>query len=262
MSKYVTSNNLDRILNLIKNNVENKYANINHSHNNYLPTSNAVCSGSLIINDIFYNKRGLRKTNSGNTRGFLLNTYSNNGHTYLDMVITNNEATDYLWSNGLRFYDDGRVFANLKPSSSIKLENNVSLKGYTTANGLVDICGVDSNNNIYLGWSNQLNINVNNTTRFYKDVTVASNLTSDGIHLRDADWTAFYLGGKYVRFEYSKGDRCAYIAGSESEFNGYGTPFKAKHFESIETWNKFGNYWLTIDSNATPGGIGDVWIRI
>lgn len=145
------------------------------------------------------------------------------------------------------------------------LENNVSYKGGTNNYSQYHLMGVDANNNIYLGWDNQTYINVNNSIKGYKDIHIqnGAGLYAQGIRFDNGNGGTIDFGSQHVRLEYNKSEQCVYVAGSETDFYGYHMSFRAKTFQAVDYWMKFGSHWLTIGGSAPPNSsAGDVWFRV
>lgn len=147
---------------------------------------------------------------------------------------------------------------------NFRLPNNDFIYGVGPDQVNHPLLGVDAGNNICLGLNNSTYINLNNTTRVYRDIHMQNgtslNMASLSIDSGDT-WSTLFLGDNHVRFEYSKND-CVYVAGSETEFGGFGTPFRAKQFDNLDPTLSIGSSSLTISSSWPNVGTGAVWFRI
>lgn len=154
------------------------------------------------------------------------------------------------------------------------LNNNTSLYGCNTSGTQINICGVDTSNNIYLGWQNQTYINVNNTMRAYRDIHVldgaAMRITGNLNVARTTDYTQlaiFQTAGDGN----AAGDGNTHIGYFNQSNGGYthyfrgGGPLVIDNLGSLHVtkpWIKIGGKWLTISSSAPSANVGDVWIQI
>lgn len=154
------------------------------------------------------------------------------------------------------------------------LNNNTFLYGCNTSGTKINICGVDTSNNIYLGWQNQTYINVNNTMRAYRDIHVldgaAMRITGHLNVARTTDYTQlaiFQTAGD----SNAAGDGNTHIGYFSQSNGGYthyfrgGGPLVIDNLGSLHVtkpWIKIGGKWLTISSSAPSASVGDVWIQI
>lgn len=73
---------------------------------------------------------------------------------------------------GVQIEKRSSVYANIAGAitESMIFYNNVGIKGRSTSGATYDICGVDSNNKIYIGWSNQATVHHNNFEIFNQPI--------------------------------------------------------------------------------------------
>lgn len=152
--------------------------------------------------------------------------------------------------------------------------NASSLKAYNTAGSELHICGVDANNNIFLGLNNQTYINVNNTMRAYRDIHVlngaAMRITGQFNVARTTTYpqmAIFQTGGDGN----GSGDGNTHIGFFQESLGGYthyfrgGGPVIVDNGGSLQVakpWIKIGGKSLTISTTAPSAAVGDVWIQI
>lgn len=95
--------------------------------------------------------------------------YRNSGWQIVTTETTINGETmkPYSYNPGLNRWRGG-IYADIYGTigSTLELANNISLCGKNTSGTNIDLMGVDSNNQIYIGWNNQAHINVHNGTTF------------------------------------------------------------------------------------------------
>ena len=157
------------------------------------------------------------------------------------------------------------------------LANNHSLYGKKTdGTNLINICGVDNSNNIYLGWGNETYINVNNTMRTSRDIHVmngaAMRVTGHLNVARTTDYTqlaTFQTAGD----SNAQGDGQTHIGYFNSGWGGYthyfrgGGPVIIDNLNSLQIsrdWFRLGGKYVYLRS-ATPNSglqVGDIWIQI
>lgn len=151
--------------------------------------------------------------------------------------------------------------------------NASSLKAHNTAGSELHICGVDANNNIFLGLNNQTYINVNNTMRAYKDIHVlngaAMRITGQLNVARTTTYpqmAIFQTGGDGN----GSGDGHTHIGFFQESLGGYthyfrgGGPVIVDNGGSLQVsrpWIKIGGKSLTISNTAPSAAVGDVWIQ-
>lgn len=205
------------------------------------------------------------------TRGFHLNTYKTRdglNKTYAELVLKDPSGNgDWHWGKSLKLFDDGTVHCHrIETSGEIELPNNVSLYGRTTAGDRhYNLIGVDSNNNIYLGWGNETYINVKNTMTIEHDLKVqgSGSIYTRGLKIDGGGaYNSMSFGANGVRIEYARDAGQIYVAGSESNSSGFGTSFAAKYLESKEPYIIIGGskiYAQGWDPGAV--GAGSVWIK-
>ena len=238
-----------------------------HNHDSsYLKLSGGTITDAFILRSAGTFQDGFTIPTKGNDRrGVIFNIYGEGTSSYLEIARRNAENTDWHWGSSTKMWADGRLEVNTFESRNwIMLANNKSLYGKKTDGGNYTIAFLGNNNEIGIGHANETYINIWNTTRVHRDIHMqtGSVLYAKNIRINsEGQWTSIGLGPTNVRLEYNKGD-AVYIAGSETVSSGYGTPFRAKHFDNVEQWIKIGGKWLTISSSAPNASTGDVWIQI
>lgn len=178
--------------------------------------------------------------------------------------------------NGIYTAGDLIVNGGTTYLSSTILANNHSLYGKKTdGTNHVNICGVDTSNNIYLGWGNETYINVNNTMRTSRDLHVmngaAMRVTGHLNVARTTDYTqlaTFQTAGD----SNAQGDGQTHIGYYNSGWGGYthyfrgGGPVIIDNLNSLQIsrdWFRLGGKYVYLRS-ATPNSglqVGDIWIQ-
>lgn len=280
---------------------------------NYLPLSGGTLTGDLTIkkSDGSASKLSVHRTLSSKDMRGSIDIYAHNGGSVSLSTynMTDNKQTcsyvfggDTFWSPGnadkimpsigLSNYRFEKAWLNkLDAKDAIftsgnltvqgqttlgptALNNNTSLYGCNTSGTQINICGVDTSNNIYLGWQNQTYINVNNTMRAYRDIHVldgaAMRITGHLNVARTTDYTQlaiFQTAGD----SNAAGDGNTHIGYFSQSNGGYthyfrgGGPLVIDNLGSLHVTKpriKIGGKWLTISSSAPSASVGDVWIQI
>lgn len=280
---------------------------------NYLPLSGGTLTGDLTIkkSDGSASKLNVHRTLSSKDMRGSIDIYAHNGGSVSLSTynMTDNKQTssyvfggDAFWSPrnadgvipsiGLSNYRFEKAWLNkldakdaIFTSGSLTvqgqttlgptvLNNNTSLYGCNTSGTQINICGVDTSNNIYLGWQNQTYINVNNTMRAYRDIHVldgaAMRITGQLNVARTTAYTqlaVFQTAGD----SNAAGDGNTHIGYFSQSNGGYthyfrgGGPLIIDNLGSLHVtkpWIQIGGKWLTISSSAPSANVGDVWIQI
>lgn len=223
-----------------------------------------------LTSETAYNTVRVGFTRSGTTTTVWLSRPAYCGGTNM-FVLSNSgvnviqNSFEVVTSQPSGWTEGSNIMVTEYPKGNVVTPNNTSFKAKTTGGSEYDLIGVDSWNNIYLGWQNQTYINVNNTMRVYRDIHMqeGARIYAPGMRVNSGGtWNSINFGSSNVRLEYAK-DECMYIAGNEKGESGYGTPFRAKSFEAVDPWMKFGSHWLTVGASAPPNSsVGDVWIQV
>ena len=145
------------------------------------------------------------------------------------------------------------------------LNNNTSLYGCNTSGTQINICGVDTSNNIYLGWNNQTYINVNNTMRVYRDLHIlngnALRVTGQTVLAR-TDSTRQIAVVSTAGDGNGKGDGQTHLGYYDSGYHHYFRGSGAMHVDMLGGLRIEGKR-LSIGSAAHSNpATGDVWIQI
>ena len=178
--------------------------------------------------------------------------------------------------NGIYTAGDLIVNGGTTYLSSTILANNHSLYGKKTdGTNHVNICGVDSSNNIYLGWGNETYINLNNTMRAYRDIHVlngaAMRVTG---HLNVARTTDYAQLATYQTAGdgNAQGDGQTHIGYYQAGLGGYTHYFRGggptvidsnNSLQITRDWFRLGGKYVYLRSSAPSSGLqtGDIWIQ-
>lgn len=145
------------------------------------------------------------------------------------------------------------------------LNNNTSLYGYNKSGTKINICGIDTSNNIYLGWGNETYINVNNTMRTYRDLHV---LNGAAMRVTGQTVLARTESNRQIAIVSTAGDENG-IGDGQTHLgyfdNGYHHYFRGSGAMHIDMLGglRIGGKRLSIGSAAHSNPYtGDVWIQV
>lgn len=145
---------------------------------------------------------------------------------------------------------------------SMVIPNNISFNGADTNASAISLFSIDPTNNINIGLNNQCYIEVYNSLKCYRDVWTTSQLNLKALRVNSTGFASIGFGANHVRLEYYPDGGYVCIAGSESEFYGFGTGFRSQTFQTTESYTTFGDRMLHITPNRpTWGDAGTVWFR-
>ncbi len=179
--------------------------------------------------------------------------YTQNGTGWDIYTETVTIAEQTIWPEtscpGARIERSG-IYANIHGNidQHMYLANNVSLKGRSTTGAEYDICGIDTNNEIYLGWNNQTNISVKNSMYCNKPLKV---YTNDGNGDGNGDTNIGY-------YDTTNQYYCHYFRGK-----GFVAIDNKQSIQVSCNWMKLGGKRFTISADAPSSpATGDIWIDI
>ena len=145
------------------------------------------------------------------------------------------------------------------------LNNNTSLYGYNKSGTKINICGIDTSNNIYLGWNNETYINVNNTMRTYRDLHV---LNGAAMRVTGQTVLARTESNRQIAIVSTAGDGNG-IGDGQTHLgyfdNGYHHYFRGSGAMHVDMLGglRIGGKRLSIGSAAHSNPYtGDVWIQV